>query len=38
MIGYVGVPHGVELDGQSLFFSQSGILAAPPPFAASCRT
>jgi hypothetical protein len=26
MIGYVGVPHGVEVDGQWLFFSQTGML------------
>ena len=31
MIGYVGVPHGVELDGQSLFFSQTGMLGGPAP-------
>jgi threonine dehydrogenase-like Zn-dependent dehydrogenase len=31
MIGYVGVPHGVELDGQSLFFSQAGMLGGPAP-------
>ncbi len=31
MVGYVGVPHGVELDGQSLFFSQVGMLGGPAP-------
>src|SRR5579862_7563137 len=31
MIGYVGVPHGVELDGQSLFFSQTGMMGGPAP-------
>ncbi|MCB4767927.1 zinc-dependent alcohol dehydrogenase family protein [Ancylobacter sp. Lp-2] len=31
MIGYVGVPHGVEFDGQSLFFSQVGMLGGPAP-------
>jgi len=31
MIGYVGVPHGVELDGQWLFFSQRGLLGGPAP-------
>ena len=31
MIGYVGVPHGVELDGQTLFFSQTGMLGGPAP-------
>ncbi|MBF0863004.1 zinc-dependent alcohol dehydrogenase family protein [Gluconobacter kanchanaburiensis] len=31
MIGYVGVPHGVTFDGQSLFFSQTGMLGGPAP-------
>lgn len=31
MIGYVGVPHGVEFDGQQLFFSQTGMLGGPAP-------
>lgn len=31
VIGYVGVPHGVELDGQWLFFSQTGMLGGPAP-------
>ena len=31
MIGYVGVPHGVELDGEWLFFSQTGMLGGPAP-------
>jgi threonine dehydrogenase-like Zn-dependent dehydrogenase len=31
MIGYVGVPHGVQLEGQSLFFSQVGMLGGPAP-------
>jgi len=31
MIGYVGVPHGVQLDGQALFFSQTGMLGGPAP-------
>ncbi len=31
MIGYVGVPHGVQLDGQKLFFSQTGMLGGPAP-------
>ena len=31
MIGYVGVPHGVELDGQHLFFSQTGMQGGPAP-------
>ena len=31
MIGYVGVPHGVQFEGQSLFFSQTGMLGGPAP-------
>ena len=31
MIGYVGVPHGVELNGQELFFTQVGMLGGPAP-------
>lgn len=31
MIGYVGVPHGVQLEGQSLFFSQTEMLGGPAP-------
>lgn len=31
MIGYVGVPHGVELDGSKLFFAQKGLLGGPAP-------
>ena len=31
MIGYVGVRHGVELDGQWLFFSQTGMMGGPAP-------
>ncbi len=31
MIGCVGVPHGVQLDGQSLFFSQTGLMGGPAP-------
>lgn len=31
MIGYVGVPHGVELNGEQLFFSQTGMLGGPAP-------
>jgi threonine dehydrogenase-like Zn-dependent dehydrogenase len=30
-IGHVGVPHGVELDGQMLFFTQTGMLGGPAP-------
>nr|WP_294545620.1 zinc-dependent alcohol dehydrogenase family protein [uncultured Rhodopila sp.] len=30
-IGYVGVPHGVEFDGQQLFFSQKGLMGGPAP-------
>jgi threonine dehydrogenase-like Zn-dependent dehydrogenase len=31
MIGYVGVPHGVQFDGQELFFSQRGLMGGPAP-------
>jgi threonine dehydrogenase-like Zn-dependent dehydrogenase len=31
MIGYVGVPHSVQFDGQSLFFSQTGMMGGPAP-------
>ncbi|MDE1147628.1 MAG: zinc-dependent alcohol dehydrogenase family protein [Azospirillaceae bacterium] len=31
MIGYVGVPHGVEFDGQKLFFAQKGLMGGPAP-------
>lgn len=30
-IGYVGVPHGVTLDGQSMFFAQRRMLGGPAP-------
>lgn len=30
-IGYVGVPHGVEFDGQRLFFAQKSMLGGPAP-------
>lgn len=30
-IGYVGVPHGVSLDGQQLFFAQHRMLGGPAP-------
>ncbi|CAN7164031.1 zinc-dependent alcohol dehydrogenase family protein [Rhizobium sp. LjRoot254] len=30
-IGFVGVPHGVQLDGQSLFFQQKSLLGGPAP-------
>jgi threonine dehydrogenase-like Zn-dependent dehydrogenase len=30
-IGYVGVPHGVELDGGQLFFAQRGLMGGPAP-------
>jgi threonine dehydrogenase-like Zn-dependent dehydrogenase len=36
-IGYVGVPHGVELDGEQLFFSHVHLHGGPDPFAAICR-
>jgi threonine dehydrogenase-like Zn-dependent dehydrogenase len=31
MIGYVGVPHGVELDGAQLFYAQRGLMGGPAP-------
>jgi threonine dehydrogenase-like Zn-dependent dehydrogenase len=31
MIGCVGVPHGVELDGAQLFYSQRGLMGGPAP-------
>jgi threonine dehydrogenase-like Zn-dependent dehydrogenase len=31
MIGYVGVPHGVEFNGAELFFSQRGLMGGPAP-------
>jgi threonine dehydrogenase-like Zn-dependent dehydrogenase len=31
MVGYVGVPHGVELNAQELFFSQKGMMGGPAP-------
>jgi len=30
-IGYVGVPHGVQFDGQRLFFAQVGLMGGPAP-------
>jgi hypothetical protein len=30
-IGYVGVPHGVSLDGQQLFFKQQRMMGGPAP-------
>ena len=30
-IGYVGVPHGVTLDGQQLFFGQKRMMGGPAP-------
>lgn len=30
-VGYVGVPHGVSLDGQQLFFGQRRMLGGPAP-------
>lgn len=30
-VGFVGVPHGVELDGQDLFFSHVGLRGGPAP-------
>jgi threonine dehydrogenase-like Zn-dependent dehydrogenase len=30
-VGYVGVPHGVQLDGQKLFFTHVGLHGGPAP-------
>ena len=30
-VGFVGVPHGVELSGQELFFSHVGLRGGPAP-------
>lgn len=30
-IGFVGVPHGVQLDGQALFYQQKSLLGGPAP-------
>ena len=30
-IGFVGVPHGVELNGEFLFFAQKNLLGGPAP-------
>ena len=30
-IGFVGVPHGVTLDGQMLFFAQKSLMGGPAP-------
>jgi threonine dehydrogenase-like Zn-dependent dehydrogenase len=30
-VGYVGVPHGVELDGQDLFFRHVHLHGGPAP-------
>lgn len=30
-IGFVGVPHGVQFDGQTLFFAQKSLLGGPAP-------
>ena len=36
-IGFVGVPHGVELNGEFLFFAQKNLLGGRLLFAVSCR-
>jgi threonine dehydrogenase-like Zn-dependent dehydrogenase len=30
-VGFVGVPHGVEINGQELFFSHVGLRGGPAP-------
>ena len=37
-VGVVGVPHGVSIDGEELFFSTSGCKAGPRRYAGSCPT
>ncbi len=34
-IGFVGVPHGVQIAGQDLFFAQKSLMGGPAPSAAS---
>lgn len=31
MVGFVGVPHGVELKGEELFYGQRGLMGGPAP-------
>jgi threonine dehydrogenase-like Zn-dependent dehydrogenase len=31
MMGFVGVPHGVQFDGETLFYTQVGMLGGPAP-------
>jgi threonine dehydrogenase-like Zn-dependent dehydrogenase len=31
MVGFVGVPHGVQLDGEFMFYTQVGMLGGPAP-------
>ncbi len=35
-VGYVGVPHGVEFDGQELFFTTSTFTVVRRRCAATC--
>ncbi len=37
-MSYVGVPHGVELDGAALFFTHVRLHGAPLRCGATCRT
>ena len=37
-VGYVGVPHGVSLDGQQLFFSHVRLHGGPAPVRNYCRS
>jgi threonine dehydrogenase-like Zn-dependent dehydrogenase len=30
-VGFVGVPHGVQLDGEFMFYTQVGMLGGPAP-------
>jgi threonine dehydrogenase-like Zn-dependent dehydrogenase len=31
MVGFVGVPHGVELNGEEMFYRPRGLMGGPAP-------
>jgi threonine dehydrogenase-like Zn-dependent dehydrogenase len=37
-VAYVGVPHGVEFDGEKLFYAHVHLHGGPARCAASCRS
>jgi len=37
-VGFVGVPHGVQVNGEELFYSHAGLRGGPPPSGGSCPT